>query len=92
MGLTLGSFLAIIGLLFGWLFVGREEGIVVAMTVGMVVTLGTCSGAMLPIIFRKLGMDPALMSNPLIAAIVDILGVVIYYSIAIMFLGRVVRG
>ena len=90
MGLTLGSFLAVIGFIFGWLFVGEQEGIVVAMTVAMVVTLGTCSGAMLPIIFRKLGMDPALMSNPLIAALVDILGVVIYYSIAIMLLGRVV--
>jgi magnesium transporter len=55
----------------------------------LVVTLGTCSGALLPILFRKFGMDPALMSNPLIAALVDILGVVIYYSVAIFFLGRI---
>jgi len=89
MGLTLGSFLALIGFFFGWMFVGKMEGVVVALTVAMVVTLGTCSGAMLPMLFRKFGMDPALMSNPLIAALVDILGVVIYYSVAIMLLGRV---
>jgi magnesium transporter len=89
MGLTLGSFLAIIGFAFGWLFVGMHEGLVVATTVALVVTLGTCSGALLPILFRKFGMDPALMSNPLIAALVDILGVVIYYSVAIFFLGRI---
>lgn len=89
MGLTLGSFLALIGFFFGWMFVGKMEGVVVALTVAMVVTLGTCSGAMLPMLFRKFGMDPALMSNPLIAALVDILGVVIYYSVAILLLGRV---
>ena len=38
--------------------------------------------------FRKLGMDPALMSTPLIAALSDMLGVVIYYSVALYFLGR----
>jgi len=92
MGLTLGTFLAVIGFSFGWMFVGKLEGVVVAVTVAMVVTLGTCSGAMLPILFRKFGMDPALMSNPLIAALVDILGVVIYYSVAILILGRVEAG
>ncbi|MBD3674014.1 MAG: magnesium transporter [Planctomycetaceae bacterium] len=92
LGLTLGSFLALIGFTFGWMFVGKTEGAVVGLTVAMVVTLGTCSGAMLPMLFRKFGMDPALMSNPLIAALVDILGVVIYYSVAILLLGNVATG
>jgi magnesium transporter len=43
---------------------------------------------MLPILFKRLGMDPALMSNPLIAALVDVLGVVIYFNVAVLMLGR----
>ena len=40
------------------------------------------AGTLLPLAFKKVGMDPAMMSNPLIAALVDITGGVIYYSIA----------
>ena len=40
----------------------------------------------LPLLLRRLGMDPAIMSNPLISAMVDILGVVIFYEIATLFL------
>ena len=54
----------------------------VALTVLLVVLLGTFLGAALPISFRRMGLDPALMSTPLIAALVDVLGVVIYYETA----------
>ena len=43
--------------------------------------------ALLRLALKKLGMDPAMMSNPLIAALVDISGGVIYYSVARMILG-----
>jgi magnesium transporter len=46
------------------------ESSVIAATVVMVVTLGT-SAWLLPLLFRRLGMDPAIMSNPLIAAMID---------------------
>ena len=59
----------------------------VALTVLMVVMIGTILGALLPIGFRRLGVDPALMSNPLIAALVDVLGVVIYYQTALAIVG-----
>lgn len=88
MGVALGCALALIGLVAGWFFVGLRQGFVVAITIALVVTMGTCNGAMLPMMFRKLGMDPALMSTPLIAALSDLLGVVIYYSVALYFLGR----
>jgi len=43
---------------------------------------------MLPLGFKRMGLDPALMSNPLIAAVVDVVGVIIYYNVAkIMVVG-----
>ncbi|MEZ6065373.1 MAG: magnesium transporter [Planctomycetaceae bacterium] len=45
------------------------------------------TGAVLPLLLNRAGFDPALMSNPLIASIVDVLGVVIYYQIAKLMLG-----
>lgn len=59
---------------------------VVGLTVFLVVVLGTVTGAMLPIGFRRVGMDPALMSNPLIAALIDVFGVLIYYGVAMWLL------
>jgi len=41
----------------------------------------------LPLIFRSLGLDPALMSNPFVSAIVDVFGIVIYMGIALALLG-----
>jgi len=64
-----------------------DQALVIGLTVWFVVLMGTLAGAVLPLTFKRLGMDPALMSNPLIAALVDVLGVVIYYSIARMILG-----
>jgi magnesium transporter len=49
-----------------------------------VVTMGTVTGSLLPMFFESLGMDPAIMSNPLIASLSDIVGVVIYFSVAIL--------
>jgi magnesium transporter len=49
--------------------------------------MGSIAGTLLPLAFKRLGMDPAMMSNPLIAALVDISGGVIYYSVARIVLG-----
>jgi magnesium transporter len=68
------------------------ESAVVAATIGMVVTMGTLTGSMLPLVFKHIGMDPAIMSNPLIAALSDMLGVVIYYTIASLVLDRILAG
>jgi magnesium transporter len=50
------------------------------------VILGTSAGTLLPFGLRRAGMDPAIMSNPLIAAMIDILAVVIFYEIAGQYL------
>ena len=91
-GLTLGSCLALFSFVAAWLVFRQTamESAVVAATVGMVVTMGTLTGSMLPLIFKRIGMDPAIMSNPLIAALSDMLGVIIYYSVAALVLDQYV--
>jgi len=41
----------------------------------------------LPLMFRSLGLDPALMSNPFVSAIVDVVGILLYMSVAMLVLG-----
>lgn len=87
-GLCLGLALATLDFCVAWLWFGLSvnESAAIATTVVTVVILGTSAGTLLPLMLRRLGMDPAIMSNPLIAAMVDVLGVVIFYEIATLFL------
>ncbi|MBS1579463.1 MAG: magnesium transporter [Bacteroidetes bacterium] len=100
-GLTLGTILGIIGFfriavwhelmkhgmiedLYGihWL----EIAFVVGFSLIGVVLWGTLTGSMLPIILKKLGADPAVSSAPFVATLVDVTGLVIYFSVAMLFL------
>ena len=83
----LGGTLAVIAFGFALIFEDVHRASVVAGTVLLVVMMGAITGAMLPLGFKRLGMDPALMSNPLIAAISDMVGVLIYYNVALLLLG-----
>ena len=78
----LGGGLAVLSFLAAMWFVEIDQAAVVGITVFLVVAMGTVTGAMLPLGFQKMGLDPALMSNPLIAAVVDVVGVIIYYNVA----------
>ncbi len=88
-GLVLGGVLAATG--FGaalvWFQLTGMQSLVVGSTVYLVVLMGTVIGAIFPITFERQGMDPAIMSTPLIAALVDVMGVVIYYSVAAVAVG-----
>src|SRR5688572_19028350 len=53
-----------------------------------VVVFGTVSGSMLPFVLRRLGLDPATSSAPFVATLVDVTGLVIYFSVA----GVILRG
>jgi magnesium transporter len=92
LGLALGGILCIIGFFRVTLpfpiGLGNHWtlGIVVSCALVGVVTLGSTVGAALPIIFRKLGFDPAVSSAPFIASMVDVLGLVIYFNVAIAVL------
>ena len=65
-----------------WLLIGISVGL---SLVG-VVLWGTLSGSMLPIILKKLGADPAVSSAPFVATLVDVTGLIIYFSVAYLFL------
>ena len=78
----LGGGLAVRSFLAAMWFVEIDQAAVVGINVVLVVAMGTVTGAMLPLGFQKMGLDPALMSNPLIAAVVDVVGVIIYYNVA----------
>jgi magnesium transporter len=94
-GLGLGAILGTIGLLriLLWQAVGHVYGVHyfrIAATVGLslvgVVLWGSVAGSMLPFMLRKAGFDPASASAPLVATLVDVTGLVIYFSIASIIL------
>lgn len=87
-GWLLGLFLAALSFVPAVLLAPDQwAALVVPATILLVVLCGTFSGSALPLIFSRLGWDPALMSNPFVAGINDILGIVIYVAIARLILG-----
>jgi magnesium transporter len=94
-GLALGAILGSIGFLriFVWSQFSKIYGahyLLVALTVGVsligIVLWGTLAGSMLPFILRRLGLDPATSSAPFVATLVDVTGLVIYFSVGYVFL------
>jgi magnesium transporter len=94
-GLLLGSVLGLIGFVrvVTWNSIFHtygEHGTRVGLTVGFsllgVVIWGTVTGSMLPIVLKKLGADPATSSAPFVATLVDVTGLVIYFSTAYLFM------
>ena len=63
-------------------------GLTVAIAMIIAIVIATSIGGVLPIIFKKLGVDPALMSGPLIATILDTTTLLIYFNITILLLYR----
>jgi magnesium transporter len=60
---------------------------VVALTLLCVVLTGTIVGAMLPLIFTRIRVDPAIASSPFVASFVDVAGVMIYFAVATRIIG-----
>lgn len=95
-GLLLGIVLGLIGFLriVVWHSLSPslygQHWMSIAITVGIaligVVLWGTISGSMLPIILKKFGADPAVSSAPFVATLVDVTGLVIYFSVAFLIL------
>jgi magnesium transporter len=95
-GLALGSLLGSIGFLriVVWQMVSPlygEHYLRVAFTVAAsligVVMFGSLAGSLLPFLFRRLGVDPASASAPFVATLVDVSGLIIYFTIANLILG-----
>jgi magnesium transporter len=95
-GLTLGAILGVIGFvrIELWqqlhLFDYGPHHTLVALTVGLalvgIVGFGSLAGSMLPFLLKRLGFDPASASAPFVATLVDVTGLVIYFSVAFMTL------
>lgn len=95
-GILLGSVLGLIGFLRIFIYhtiapsLYGEHWLLLGFTIGFtligVVLWGTLSGSMLPIFLKKLGADPAVSSAPFVATLVDVTGLVIYFSFAFIFL------
>jgi magnesium transporter len=90
-GLAMGSILGAIGftrvMVWQTLFHSYgPHGLLVATTIAGsvlgVVTWGTLSGSMLPFLLRRIGLDPASASAPFVATLVDVTGIVIYFTMA----------
>ncbi|MEM9660265.1 MAG: magnesium transporter, partial [Planctomycetota bacterium] len=91
MGLSLGAFLGVVGYVFALLLIegpSPVDKLVIPITLMLVVVTGTLCGGALPMVFRRMGLDPALMSNPFVAGIVDIAGIFIYMTVAVALLAE----
>jgi magnesium transporter len=95
-GLMLGAILGVIGFarISLWQVLGiynyGPHHVLVALTVSLalvgIVSFGSLAGSMLPFILRRLGFDPASASAPFVATLVDVTGLVIYFSVAMLIL------
>ena len=87
-GLLLGGALAALGFIASLFIIpagmAASAFFIIPLTLLAVVICGTLIGSVLPIAFESIGWDPAIMSTPLVAGIVDIIGIVIYVNLAIL--------
>ena len=83
MGFTMAAAVSIMGVIRG----GLDIAVVVALTMVLIVMIGSLIGMSLPFVFDKLKLDPATASGPLITSIADIVGVLIYFGVASWYLG-----
>ena len=95
-GLALGAMLGLVGIvrISVWQYLGfydyGEHWMLIALTVGAtlvgIVMFGSLTGSMLPFILQRTGFDPASASAPFVATLVDVTGLVIYFTVASMIL------
>lgn len=105
-GLTLGVILGIIGFcrVSLWEFfhyIGIMDytygihWLMIAFTIGLalvgIILWGSLAGSMLPIVLKKIGADPAASSAPFVATLVDVTGIIIYFSTAYIVMGHLIQ-
>ena len=92
MGILLGLLIAVIAM--GRVMMYPDQTFRFALTIGItvlfIIVAGCTVGSMLPIIMKRIGIDPATSSTPFIASLVDTLGVIIYAHVAIVVMNDVI--
>lgn len=86
-GLVLGSMLAAAGLVIGGLFVGPRVALVVGITLVLICGWAATIGGTMPLLAKKLRIDPAVVSAPMVTTLVDATGLIIYFTTAKLVLG-----
>jgi magnesium transporter len=100
-GISLGAILGVIGVIriITWQSLGlydygrngvpyQQVAVTIFFALIGIVTFGSLAGSMLPFILRRLGFDPASASAPFVATLVDVTGLIIYFTVALIILGR----
>lgn len=87
LGVTMGVASSILGLFRG----GPEIGLIVGLAMVLLVFVSNFIGVVLPFMITKIGLDPAVVSNPLITSVADVAGLLIYFSIATRLLGTALQ-
>jgi magnesium transporter len=95
-GLALGAMLGLVGIvrIALWQYLGfydyGEHWVLIALTVAGtlvgIVMFGSLTGSMLPFVLQRIGFDPASASAPFVATLVDVTGLVIYFTVASLIL------
>ena len=81
-GILLGVTMGLASWLLGFLNGGYQIAGIVALAMATIVIVSSLLGVILPLVLQRLRVDPAMASNPLIASVMDILGLLIYFAIA----------
>jgi magnesium transporter len=87
-GLSLGLTMSLVAFVGGFIDggAGMQVSAIVSISMILTVTLSNIFGNLMPMLIHRMGLDPAVISSPLITTIMDMTGAVIYYSIAMWFL------
>ncbi|MGV9678608.1 magnesium transporter [Nocardia sp. NPDC003482] len=86
-GLVLGAMLAAVGMLIGAIFVGAQIAVVVGITLVVICGWAATIGGTMPLLAKKLRIDPAVISAPMVTTLVDATGLIIYFMTAKLVLG-----
>jgi magnesium transporter len=87
-GMFLGTLLGVLGFFFTWLLLGQPVSFALVMGLAIlgICLWSNCVGAFVPLLATRAGIDPAVVSAPMISTLVDATGLIIFYSVAILLL------
>ncbi|MEZ4286605.1 MAG: magnesium transporter [Polyangiales bacterium] len=93
-GLSLGLTLGLLGFARAWMTDSMIDPIYLAIMVGISipvnVVISSMIGSLLPLLMRRAGIDPAVSSAPFIATLIDVIGLMIYFTVANFILARII--